>query len=95
MRGPSSSPGRLDAAVQGNETLPHFQKLEPNTFVTIGDAFTEDLVGLPVSKKEPQLRDAVKAAMERLQKNGTYDKLLEKYGLQANKLSPIVINQGK
>ena len=87
--------GRLDAAVQGNETLPHFQKLEPNTFVTIGDAFTEDLVGLPVSKKEPQLRDAVKAAMERLQKNGTYDKLLEKYGLQANKLSPIVINQGK
>ncbi|MCE5244572.1 MAG: ABC transporter substrate-binding protein [Syntrophobacteraceae bacterium] len=87
--------GRLDAAVQGNETLPHFQKLEPNTYVAIGEAFTEDLVGLPVSNKEPQLRDAVKAAIERLQKNGTYDRLLEKYGLQANKLSPIVVNQGK
>jgi polar amino acid transport system substrate-binding protein len=42
-----------------------------------------------------QLRDAVKGAIERLQQKGTYDELLKKYGLEANGLKPIGINQGK
>ena len=84
---------RIQAAVQGNETLPYFQQLEPNTYVPIGEAFTESLVGIPVLKSEPQLRDAVKAAVEKLQADGTYDQILAKYGLQANKL-PAALNQG-
>jgi len=87
--------GRLDAAVQGLETLPYFQKLEPNTYVLIGQPFTEDLMGIPFAKKETQLRDAIKAAIERLQAKGVYDQILAKYGLQATKLSPITVNQGK
>jgi polar amino acid transport system substrate-binding protein len=86
---------RLDAAVQGNETLPWFQSQEPNTYVPLGEAFTESLAGIPVLKTETQLRDAVAEALGRLQQKGTYDEILKKYGLQANKLSPIVINQGK
>ncbi|KGM33320.1 ABC transporter substrate-binding protein [Inquilinus limosus] len=85
---------RLQAAAQGNETLPYFQQLEPNTYVPIGQAFTESLVGIPVLKSEPQLRDAVKAAVEKLQADGTYDQILAKYGLQANKL-PVALNQGQ
>ena len=85
---------RLQAAAQGNETLPYFQKLEPDTYVPIGQAFTESLVGIPVLKSEPQLRDAVKAAVEKLQADGTYDQILAKYGLQANKL-PAALNQGQ
>jgi polar amino acid transport system substrate-binding protein len=85
---------RLQAAAQGNETLPYNQKLEPDTYVTIGDAFSQSLAGIPVLKSEPQLRDAVKVALEKLQANGTYDALLDKYGLKANKLSPITINMG-
>lgn len=84
---------RLQAAAQGNETLPYFQKLEPDTYVPIGAAFTESLVGIPVLKSEPQLRDAVKAAVEKLQADGTYDQILAKYGLQANAL-PAALNQG-
>ena len=84
---------RLQAAAQGNETLPYFQKLEPDTYVPIGTAFTESLVGIPVLKSEPQLRDAVKAAVEKLQADGTYDQILAKYGLQANKLAA-ALNQG-
>lgn len=84
---------RLQAAAQGNETLPYFQKLEPDTYVPIGTAFTESLVGIPVLKSEPQLRDAVKAAVEKLQADGTYDQILAKYGLQANAL-PAALNQG-
>jgi polar amino acid transport system substrate-binding protein len=85
---------RLQAAAQGNETLPYFQKLEPDTYVPIGEAFTESLVGIPVLKSEPQLRDAVKGAVAKLQADGTYDQILAKYGLQANTL-PVALNQGK
>jgi len=87
--------GRLDAAVQGQETLPYSQKLEPNQYVLIGQPFTEDLMGIPFTKTDTQLRDAVKAAIERLQAKGVYDQILAKYGLQANKYTPITINQGK
>jgi polar amino acid transport system substrate-binding protein len=86
---------RLQAAVQGNETLPYFQSLEPNTYVLLGKAFTQSLVGMPFAKNEAPLRDAVKAAIERLQASGVYDKMLAKYGLQDNKLTPISINKGE
>jgi polar amino acid transport system substrate-binding protein len=87
--------GRLDGGVQGSETLNYFQQLEPNTYVVLGAAFTESLMGIPTPKTEPQLRDAVKGALDRLQKNGTYDQIAAKYGLQGNKLSPVAVNQGK
>ena len=74
--------GRLDAAVQGSETLPYFQKQEPNTLVLIGAPFSEQLSGIPVLKTDPQLRDAVKEALDRLQSKGIYDQILAKYGLQ-------------
>jgi polar amino acid transport system substrate-binding protein len=86
---------RLQAAAQGNETLPYNQKLEPDTYVTLGEAFSQSLAGIPVLKSETQLRDAVKVALEKLQANGTYDALLEKYGLKANKLMPVTINAGE
>lgn len=87
--------GRIDAGVQGSETLPYFQKQEPNTFVLVGAPFTESLVGIPVAKTETQLRDAIKGALERLQAKGIYDQILAKYDLKASRYSPITINQGK
>jgi polar amino acid transport system substrate-binding protein len=87
--------GRLDAAVQGSETLPYFQKQEPNTIVLIGVPFSEQLTGIPVVKTEPQLRDAVKEALDRLLAKGIYDQILTKYGLQGSKLSAMAVNQGK
>lgn len=89
--------GRLDAGVQGNETLPYFQKLEVNTYVPVGEPFTDKLVGIPFAKtpEGAQLRDAVKGAIERLQTKGTYFELLAKYGMRTNVLRPITVNQGK
>ncbi|GGH16543.1 ABC transporter substrate-binding protein [Alsobacter metallidurans] len=86
---------RLQAAVQGNETLPWFQKLEPNTYVPLGKAFTLSLVGIPFTKAESALRDSVKTALEKLQADGTYDALLAKYGLQDNALKPVSLNKGE
>jgi polar amino acid transport system substrate-binding protein len=83
--------------VQGNETLPYFQAQEPNSFVVLGEAFTESLSGIPFAKTAEggQLRDAVKTAIERLQQKGAYDQILAKYGLNANALKPVAVNQGK
>ena len=87
--------GRLDAAVQGSETLPYFQTQEPNKIVLIGAPISEGLSGIPVLKTEAKLRDAVKEALDRLQAKGIYDQILAKYGLQSSKLAPISVNQGK
>lgn len=86
--------GRIDVAVQGSETLPYFQGMEPNTYVLLGQPLFAQETGIPVSKSEPGLRDAVLEALKRLQANGTYDKLLAKYKLQGSAM-PAALNQGK
>lgn len=88
---------RLQGGVQGSETMSHFQKLEPNTYIPLGKPFTHSLAGIPFAKtaEGTQLRDAVKGALDRLQANGTYDALIKKYGLLDNAVKPVSINQGK
>jgi len=88
---------RLQGGVQGSETMSYFQKLEPNTYITLGRPFSSSLAGIPFAKttEGTQLRDAVKGALHRLQANGTYDALIEKYGLANNAIKTITINQGK
>jgi polar amino acid transport system substrate-binding protein len=87
--------GRLDAAVQGNETLPYLQSIEPNTYVLLGTPFTAAITGIPFPKAETQLRDAVRDAIVSLQKKGEYAAILKKYGLDANGMAEIGINQGQ
>jgi polar amino acid transport system substrate-binding protein len=88
---------RIQAAVQGNETLPWFQKLEPNTYFVLGKAFTESLSGMPFPKtaEGEQLRKAVKGAIERLIAKGEYAKILASYGLEANNIGRVSENEGK
>ncbi len=87
--------GRLDAAVQGNETLPYFQKLEPNNYVLLGQPFGENLAGIPFAKTDTATRDAVKAALDALRKNGTYEALLKKYDLPQNAIPEFSLNKGQ
>jgi polar amino acid transport system substrate-binding protein len=87
--------GRLDAAVQGNETLPYFQKLEPNSYVLLGEPFAENLAGIPTTKADTATRDAVKAALDALRKSGTYEALLTKYNMRQNALPEFGINKGQ
>ncbi|WP_185982857.1 ABC transporter substrate-binding protein [Aureimonas mangrovi] len=88
---------RLDAAVQGNETLPYFQDLEPGTYVLIGEPFTRTLAGIPTLKSEEgaQIRDAVEGALKRLVESGRYAEIFASYGLQANALEEIEVNAGQ
>lgn len=87
--------GRIDAAVQGNETLPYFIKLEPGTYAVVDEPLTEEITGIPIAKSKPGLRDAVREAVDQLMADGTYGRILAKYGLGENAIPHAGINTGK
>ena len=87
--------GRIDAAVQGNETLPYIMDQEPGAFQTLGAPFAGSLNGLALPAKETGLQQAVGAALDGLIADGTYAKLLAKWQLTPNALEKATINAGQ
>ena len=87
--------GRIDAAVQGNETLPYIMDQEPGTFQTLGAPFAGSLNGLALPVKEAGLQQAVAAALDGLIADGSYAKLLAKWKLTPNALEKATINAGQ
>ena len=57
--------GRIDAAVQGSETIPYAFANEPNTYRVLGAPFTTGYQGVAIKKGETALRDAVADALPR------------------------------
>jgi len=84
---------RLEAAVQGSETLPYLMSVEPNAYAIVGAAFTRQHQGMAFSKKEPALRDAVAAALKAIMADGSYKAVLAKWSLEANAVSEVMINE--
>lgn len=87
--------GRIDAAVQGNETLPYVMGLEPNTYAPVGKAFASQYTGLALPVKETGLHKAVAGALDALIADGTYGKLLAKWQLADNGIPKALINAGQ
>lgn len=83
---------RLDAAVQGSETLPYLLTLEPNAYIVVGTAFTEQFQGMAFAKKDPALRDAIAGAMKTAIADGSYKAVLAKWGLEGNAVPSLMIN---
>lgn len=83
---------RLDAAVQGSETLPYLLNLEPNTYQIVGEPFTSVHQGMGFAKKDTQLRDAVAKAFGEMIADGTYADVLKKWDLSAAKVDKLMIN---
>ena len=52
------------------------------------------LVGIPVPKEDTELRDAVQAALKKVQDEGVYDQLLKKWNLEDQSLEGAPINTG-
>ena len=84
--------GRLDGGVQGDETMAWFERIEPGAYKPLGERFTTVLVGIPVAKTEPALRDAVRATLTGLLADGTYAGLLKKWGLEPNAISAVTVD---
>ncbi|QIP02651.1 ABC transporter substrate-binding protein [Bradyrhizobium symbiodeficiens] len=87
--------GRIDAAVQGNETLPYIMDLEPNAYRPVGDAIAQQFVGIALPVKEKGLQQAMLEAVDALIADGTYKTLLAKWKLTDNGLEKATINAGQ
>ncbi|WP_306323446.1 MULTISPECIES: ABC transporter substrate-binding protein [unclassified Streptomyces] len=64
-------------------------------FQMVGDQVEAAPYGIAVSKDQKQLREAVKAAMDAIIKNGEYDKVISKWGVEDGAVKSAVINGGK
>ena len=87
--------GRLDAAVQGGETLPYMMDLEPGVYIPIGDVFAVQFTGLALSVKEKALQQAVAEALDALIADGSYRALLAKWKLTDYGVEKATINAGQ
>ena len=63
-------------------------------YVVTGEQFGVVPYGIAVSKKNPQLRDKIQGALKFIISNGTYDRLLDKWGLQQGAMRSAPINAG-
>ena len=87
--------GRLDAAVQGGETLPYMMDLDPSAYVPIGDIFAVQFSGLALNVKEKALQQAVVEALDALIADGSYRALLAKWKLADYGVKKATINAGQ
>lgn len=86
--------GRIDAAMQGGETLPYIMGLEPNTYAPIGEPVRYTLMGIAVGKEETQLQQALADGVRALIADGTYARLLAKWQLTPSAIPEVQINGG-
>jgi len=87
---------RYDVVVQGIETIAWQIQLEPDTYVLIGEPIAnDDVFGMAFKKDNPGLRDTIAKTLDELIADGTYQALLEKWGLPHNGVAKAVINGAK
>ncbi|MER5620010.1 ABC transporter substrate-binding protein [Streptosporangium sp. NPDC002544] len=87
--------GRADVGIRGAESIRYVvNEQSPGKYALIGKPIAEIPVGIAVSKKQNELRDAVAAALKALMEDGSYAKLGEKWGL-SDILRPAVTINGQ
>lgn len=87
--------GRIDAAVQGNETLPYIMELEPGAYAPVGTPISQQFTGIALPVKEKALQQAMLEAVDAVIADGTYKTLLAKWKLTDNALEKATINAGQ
>ena len=87
--------GRIDAAVQGNETLSYVMAQEPNAYAAVGSPIGAQLTGIAVSKDDAALQNAIAGAVDALIADGSYKALLDKWRLSSNGIEKASINAGQ
>ncbi|WFU44617.1 ABC transporter substrate-binding protein [Bradyrhizobium sp. CB82] len=84
--------GRVDAVVQGSETLPFIMNQEKDTYFLIGEPFADVYQGIGFARSEVSVRDAYAAALKVLMENGEYRKILASQGIEAMALDAVYMN---
>ena len=64
-------------------------------FQLVGEQVEAAPYGIAVAKNQTELRDALKAALDALVKNGEYEKIMKKWGVTDGSIDAATINGGK
>ena len=84
--------GRIDAAVQGSETLPYAQQQEAGKYRVVGEQLSIGYQGIMFRKDDAPLREVVTEKLAAMIADGTYKAILDKYGLGANAVAKPLMN---
>jgi len=84
--------GRIDAAVQGSETLPYAQEQEAGKYRVVGEPFSIGYQGIMFRKDDTGLREVVTHHLAAMMADGSYSAILAKYGLGANAVPQPMLN---
>jgi len=84
--------GRIDAAVQGSETLPYALTQEPGAYRIVGEPFATGYQGIMFRKDDRQFRDAVMEVIAVMIRDGAYKAILDNYGLGTHAVSRPLLN---
>lgn len=88
--------GRADVHWDDIASALYKVRTSPDAFEIVGAPQDKDApYGIGFPKDQPQLRDAVHAALASLHKDGTYARILDKWGVAEIALPAIVINGSK
>ncbi|MDB5515965.1 MAG: transporter substrate-binding protein [Tardiphaga sp.] len=84
--------GRIDAAVQGSETLPYAQSQEVGKYRVVGEPFSTGYQGIMFRKDDAALREVVTQHLAAMIADGSYKAILDKFGLGANAVPQPLMN---
>jgi polar amino acid transport system substrate-binding protein len=84
--------GRIDAAVQGSETLPYALAQETGKYRIVGEPFAKGYQGIMFRKDDAALREAITEQLAAMIADGSYKAILDKYGLGGNAVARPVMN---
>lgn len=87
--------GRIDAAVQGAETIPYAISLEPGAYRMLGTPFTTLYQGMAFRKADTAFRDAILDTFAGLIADGTYGRIMAKWNLPGNAIEGVMLNGEK
>jgi His/Glu/Gln/Arg/opine family amino acid ABC transporter permease subunit len=71
--------GRIDAVVGDAPTLKYMIAQSFRSLKTVGTPFTEEQFGIAVGRSNPELVDAINAALKKIRASGEYDRMHEKW----------------
>jgi polar amino acid transport system substrate-binding protein len=84
--------GRIEAAVQGSETLPYAQEQETAKYRIVGGPISKGFQGIMFRKNDAALRETVTGQLAAMIADGSYKAILKKYGLEANAVPEPMLN---
>ncbi|XUM19522.1 ABC transporter substrate-binding protein [Bradyrhizobium oligotrophicum S58] len=84
--------GRIDAAVQGSETLPYAQSQEAGKYRIVGEPIAFGYQGIMFRKDDAGFREVVTEQLKAMIADGSYKVILDKWGLGANAVREPMLN---